>query len=64
MSGSGFESSGGVCVSSDLRCAVSRLNHACRPNSEYFFDDATLSQNVFAARDLSAGEELTVTYSE
>lgn len=43
---------------------VSRLNHACRPNSDYFFDDATLSHNVFAARRVSPGEELTVTYSE
>lgn len=43
---------------------VSRLNHACRPNSDYFFDDNTLSHNVFAARDVPAGEELTVTYSE
>lgn len=43
---------------------VSRLNHACRPNSDYFFDDATLSHNVFAARKVEPGEELTVTYSE
>lgn len=43
---------------------VSRLNHACRPNSDYFFDDATLSHNVFAARKVELGEELTVTYSE
>lgn len=43
---------------------VSRLNHACRPNSDYFFDDNTLSHNVFAARHVHAGDELTVTYSE
>ncbi|KAJ4396374.1 SET domain-containing protein 5 [Gnomoniopsis smithogilvyi] len=43
---------------------VSRLNHACRPNSDYFFDDATLSHNIFAARKVDTGEELTVTYSD
>lgn len=43
---------------------VSRLNHACRPNSDYVFDSDTLTQTVFAARDIDAGEELTVTYQE
>lgn len=47
-----------------VNLTVSRLNHACRPNSEYFFDDRTLSQKVFTARDIDPGEELTVTYSE
>lgn len=46
------------------RCAVSRLNHACRPNSKYTFDASTLSQSVFAARGIETGEELTVTYFE
>ncbi|KAG8160654.1 hypothetical protein KVR01_008918 [Diaporthe batatas] len=41
---------------------VSRLNHACRPNSKYTFDASMLTQSVFAAREISPGEELTVTY--
>lgn len=45
-------------------CVVSRLNHACRPNSKYSFDASTLSQSVFAARKIEIGEELTVTYFE
>lgn len=45
-------------------CVVSRLNHACRPNSKYSFDASTLSQSVFAARKVETGEELTVTYFE
>lgn len=47
-----------------LCCAVSRLNHGCRPSCGYQFDRATLSQKVFAARDILPGEELTVTYIE
>lgn len=45
-------------------CTVSRLNHACRPNSKYTFDASTLSQSVFAAREVETGEELTVAYFE
>lgn len=47
-----------------ISSAVSRLNHACRPNSKYTFDASTLSQSVFAAREIETGEELTVTYFE
>ncbi|KAK2604630.1 hypothetical protein N8I77_007543 [Diaporthe amygdali] len=41
---------------------VSRLNHDCRPNSGYHFDASTLSQNVYAARDIRTGEELSIAY--
>ncbi|POS73416.1 hypothetical protein DHEL01_v208182 [Diaporthe helianthi] len=41
---------------------VSRLNHACRPNSKYTFDASTLTQSVFAATEIAPGVELTVTY--
>lgn len=44
--------------------AVSRLNHDCRPNSGYHFDASTLSQKVYAARDISNGEELSIAYLE
>lgn len=51
-------------LETDMSCAVSRLNHACRPNCGYHFDTATLSQKVYAARDILPGEELTVSYIE
>ncbi|GAB1316967.1 SET domain-containing protein 5 [Madurella fahalii] len=41
---------------------VSRLNHDCAPNLGYYFDSATLSQRVYAVRDILPGEELTVSY--
>ncbi|KAH8671292.1 hypothetical protein BX600DRAFT_434411 [Xylariales sp. PMI_506] len=41
---------------------VSRMNHDCRPNSAYYFDYDTFTQNVFTVRPVSAGEEITITY--
>ncbi|KAK4151243.1 hypothetical protein C8A00DRAFT_17328, partial [Chaetomidium leptoderma] len=41
---------------------IARMNHDCRPNAEYLFDHATLSQSIHAARDISPGEELTLSY--
>lgn len=41
---------------------LSRINHDCRPNLHYYFDDLTLTQQVHATRTISPGEELTVTY--
>ncbi|KAF2838647.1 SET domain-containing protein [Patellaria atrata CBS 101060] len=41
---------------------VARINHDCRPNSAYRFDDTTLKHEVFAIRDIKPGEEITVTY--
>lgn len=36
-----------------------RINHACRPNAFYRFNDYTLEFDVFALRDIQPGEELT-----
>ncbi|KAF2251968.1 SET domain-containing protein [Trematosphaeria pertusa] len=41
---------------------AARINHACRPNAYYRFDDFTLNFDVFALRDIKPGEELTFTY--
>ncbi|KAK8125789.1 SET domain-containing protein 5 [Apiospora kogelbergensis] len=41
---------------------ISRLNHDCRPNCVYYFDPETLSQKVYAVRDIMVGEEITVSY--
>ncbi|KAG0151776.1 hypothetical protein CROQUDRAFT_36427 [Cronartium quercuum f. sp. fusiforme G11] len=34
------------------------LNHDCRPNVAYYFDDLTLQLEMFAIRDIAPGEEL------
>ncbi|EPE03123.1 set domain-containing protein [Ophiostoma piceae UAMH 11346] len=41
---------------------ISRFNHDCRPNSDYYFDHDTLTQYVHAVRPIAAGEEITVSY--
>ncbi len=43
---------------------MSLLNHDCSANCNYYFDLATLSQKVYAVRDIMPGEELTVGYIE
>ncbi|KAK7927381.1 hypothetical protein PG985_004379 [Apiospora marii] len=46
----------------DQDSIVSRLNHACRPNAQYYFDPRTMTQHVYAVRDIYPGEEITVSY--
>jgi hypothetical protein len=41
---------------------TARVNHACRPNTYYRFDDYTLTLDFFPLRDIEAGEELSYTY--
>ncbi|KAK4165330.1 hypothetical protein QBC43DRAFT_32103 [Cladorrhinum sp. PSN259] len=41
---------------------IARMNHDCRPNSDYYFDHDTLTQYIHAVRDISPGEELTLSY--
>ncbi|TQV90370.1 phosphotransferase enzyme family protein [Cordyceps javanica] len=41
---------------------IARLNHDCRPNAAYFFDEATLTHYVHAITDIHPGTELTITY--
>jgi hypothetical protein len=40
---------------------ISRFNHDCRPNSQYFFDMRSMVQYVHAIRDIVPGEEVTIT---
>ncbi|KAJ6593405.1 hypothetical protein B0H19DRAFT_1090194 [Mycena capillaripes] len=42
---------------------ISRLNHSCSPNTTARFDVATFSYQLFAARDIAKGEELTLSYT-
>ncbi|KAJ7125183.1 hypothetical protein C8R44DRAFT_703338 [Mycena epipterygia] len=42
---------------------ISRLNHSCCSNTTTHFDVATFSFQLYAARDIAEGEELTITYT-
>ncbi len=43
---------------------ISRMNHDCRPNADYYFDYETMTQFIHASRDIAPGEELTLTYHQ
>lgn len=43
---------------------ISRLNHDCRPNADYYFDPETMTQHVHVVRPIAAGEEITISYIE
>ncbi|OCL02486.1 SET domain-containing protein, partial [Glonium stellatum] len=42
---------------------AARINHDCRPNSFYRFDDKDLTLQVFALRNIEAGEEISFNYA-
>jgi hypothetical protein len=42
---------------------IAMLNHDCRPNAAYFFDEKTLTHFVHALRPIYPGEEITITYT-
>ncbi|KAL6154239.1 hypothetical protein ACJQWK_01835 [Exserohilum turcicum] len=41
---------------------IAMMNHDCRPNAAYFFDQNTMAQYVHAIRPINPGEEITITY--
>ncbi|KAK3374908.1 hypothetical protein B0H63DRAFT_260256 [Podospora didyma] len=41
---------------------IARMNHDCRPNADYYYDHATLTQYIHALRDIMPGEEITLSY--
>ncbi|KAJ4391886.1 SET domain-containing protein 5 [Gnomoniopsis smithogilvyi] len=43
---------------------ISRFNHDCRPNADYWFDPETLVQHVYATRTIVPGEEISLTYMD
>ena len=43
---------------------ISRMNHDCRPNADYYFDPQTFTHNIHAVRPIMPGEEITVSYIE
>ncbi|ETS82353.1 hypothetical protein PFICI_04229 [Pestalotiopsis fici W106-1] len=42
---------------------IARINHACRPNAANVWSAASDRRIIWAARDIAAGEEVTVTYA-
>ena len=46
----------GVCLK------VSRFNHSCRPNAEWFWNEDTNTVDVRAVRKIKSGEEITLRY--
>ena len=49
---------GGVCIS------LSRANHACDPSAAAFYDTETRSMVLHATRQIRAGDEITISYTE
>ncbi|KAH8673929.1 hypothetical protein BX600DRAFT_547574 [Xylariales sp. PMI_506] len=41
---------------------ISRLNHDCRPNADYYFDPESMTQHIHVVRPIAAGEEITISY--
>ncbi|KAJ4344132.1 hypothetical protein N0V95_006336 [Ascochyta clinopodiicola] len=41
---------------------IAMLNHDCRPNAAYFWDEETLTHYVHAMRTIQPGEEITISY--
>jgi hypothetical protein len=41
---------------------IAMMNHDCRPNAAYFWDEETLSHYVHATQTIYPGEEITITY--
>jgi hypothetical protein len=41
---------------------IAMVNHDCRPNAAYFWDEETLTHYVHALRTVQPGEEITISY--
>lgn len=41
---------------------IAMLNHDCRPNAAYFWDEETMTHYVHAMRTIQPGEEITISY--
>lgn len=41
---------------------IAMLNHDCRPNAAYFWDEDTFTHYVHAMRTIMPGEEITISY--
>ena len=54
MDTNGFHN--GVCLK------MSRFNHSCRPNAQYFWNEDTNTRDMRTLRKIKQGEEITVSY--
>ncbi|PFH45594.1 hypothetical protein AMATHDRAFT_8946 [Amanita thiersii Skay4041] len=43
---------------------IDRCNHSCSPNAAHKWDVATFSSSLYALRDIHAGEEICITYTD
>ncbi|EAU91747.1 hypothetical protein CC1G_04515 [Coprinopsis cinerea okayama7 len=43
---------------------INRCNHSCGPNAAYRWDVSKLAATLYALRDISEGEEITITYAD
>ncbi|KAL0929781.1 uncharacterized protein CTRU02_215211 [Colletotrichum truncatum] len=41
---------------------ISKINHSCRPNAAPQWDWDLFAHNLYAVRDVAAGEEITISY--
>ncbi len=41
---------------------IARVNHDCRPNAGYIYDETAHVQILFAQRDIHPGEEICISY--
>ena len=51
-------------VSSSLHTNFSRINHACRPNTQHLWHEEAGVRVLRAARCIAPGDELTIAYTE
>ncbi|KAF6228968.1 hypothetical protein HO133_007081 [Letharia lupina] len=53
-----FEMGSGTCICLD----AARINHSCIPNAHYSWNSSIERETVHAVKDISKGEEITVSY--
>ena len=46
----------------ELFLTASRINHSCVPNADHFFGDESGWKSFVATRDITEGEEITISY--
>lgn len=52
----------GMSVDGVLCCTVSRMNHSCTPNCDWCWDEEAIEVRIYAATDITVGEELCIYY--
>ncbi|PSN69409.1 SET domain-containing protein [Corynespora cassiicola Philippines] len=41
---------------------IARINHSCRPNAAYYWNEKLQKRVIYASRNITRGEEITVSY--